>query len=583
MQPINDRRWPVENFTAVPSHTTFKASKESRTFEGLVLPFNVATVDYRRAVFAPGSVALPENPSRVKVLAQHQSYELEHLLGHAISFEERADGIYGKFQLARSATADAALDLLLGGSLDAMSAGISVAEDAEIEYTDDRKLYKSGTTLLETSLVIFPAFDGARIETVTASPQTQPQQDEAPVVDSNTDMEVMMTVSTPQGPENLASAIVPEAPNYAELTAALTEGFASVMEAVKESAAPAPAAAPVVVASDVRERPVYGNGSRHSFIQDAWNTQMARGQAQQEAADRFRTVAPEQFAPETTSTIPALVPTENRPELYLEGDAFDRPLYSAFSKGTISDAVPFRVPVFTSSANLSRDQVEGTNSAEGQVVIGEKVVAPTTVDGLFIMTRQLAEGATPQLDAIARLEMSKALEEKIESRLATLLFGTAPTVADPAITGVGDLAGPRMIRGLRRQMADGQFRRGGQALDRIVANQAAYTDMLDAVDSTGRPLLPPVGGTNAFGSGDPTKSSISLDGRLIGAGWALNPAGVPTVLFAARSAWCWTSAVQGFRFEERSGPARIELALYSYIATTFLRPADLVKVTYTRT
>jgi hypothetical protein len=47
------------------------------------------------------------------------------------------------------------------------------------------------------------------------------------------------------------------------------------------------------------------------------------------------------------------------------------------------------------------------------------------------------------------------------------------------------------------------------------------------------------------------------------------------MILNSTDAWVWESPLLQFRYEERSGPALIELAMFGYFGTHLLRPVGL--------
>jgi hypothetical protein len=63
-----------------------------------------------------------------------------------------------------------------------------------------------------------------------------------------------------------------------------------------------------------------------------------------------------------------------------------------------------------------------------------------------------------------------------------------------------------------------------------------------------------------------------------------NAAGDADVLMInSNDAWAWESPLLTFRYEERSGPAFIDLALFGYFSTRILRPVGLASIRHTQT
>src|SRR5690606_31555356 len=64
------------------------------------------------------------------------------------------------------------------------------------------------------------------------------------------------------------------------------------------------------------------------------------------------------------------------------------------------------------------DHVEGTNPSEGGLAVGIEAVTPTAVSGMFRVTRELADSATPAVDAI----VLEAMREDYANRTEQMIF-----------------------------------------------------------------------------------------------------------------------------------------------------------------
>ncbi|MGH9247955.1 MAG: hypothetical protein ACRD0W_00320, partial [Acidimicrobiales bacterium] len=77
-----------------------------------------------------------------------------------------------------------------------------------------------------------------------------------------------------------------------------------------------------------------------------------------------------------------------------------------------------------------------------------------------------------------------------------------------------------------------------------------------------------------------------VDGLPAVPAWAITDQGVGQAdVFGlnANDAWYWESNLLTFRFEEKKGPANIELALFGYFGTHLLRPVGLFAVRHNAT
>jgi len=162
-----------------------------------------------------------------------------------------------------------------------------------------------------------------------------------------------------------------------------------------------------------------------------------------------------------------------------------------------------------------------------------------------------------------------------------------PSGAQASVTSGGTgallMGGPELLAGTRAALALYPFRRFGSP-DQMFLSQEATSALAAAVDTTGRPLLPSVGAQNSVGTGNTVTQGWYIDGMTAVPAWSMtgNGAGDADVLiFNSQDVWAWESPLLVFRFEERGGPARIDLALYGYFATRILRPVGFSAVRHT--
>lgn len=135
-----------------------------RTIHGIVVPFGqVATVSdggpVYREMFAPGSFArtIQHRGTRVPLLSHHNSRT--NPLGKATLLREDAAGLYGEFNVSRTAAGDEALELVKDGTLTSFSVGFRSIQ----KRMDGDVTVRTEVGLRETSLVTFPAYEGAMV------------------------------------------------------------------------------------------------------------------------------------------------------------------------------------------------------------------------------------------------------------------------------------------------------------------------------------------------------------------------------------------------------------------------------------
>lgn len=577
----------------------FKASAATRTISGIAVPWNtVAASGGFKWAFAPGSLHWSD-PGRVKLDKDHE-YGSE--FGRATTLTNTQTGLFAAFKVARGASGDDALGLAEDEVYDGLSIFVHFTGEGDgyIPHPDNPDVrYVQSATLRKVALTAMPAFDDARVQHVAATQNGVPPMTAPPIVP---------VATPPSQPAMPPAAVQFDAAAFTEsitagLTAALSEAnTALIAELVANLPAPQRQVIPAGRLQSVREPMVYQmNGRGPSFVQDAWKSKTEAGPAADAARARLikfeaqsaeivrDSMADPSFAINTGNAA-AVIPPGYRPDLFVAQLLKGRPLTSAISNGTISDATPFTVPRFVSSTGATADHVEGVNPSEGSLVVEPVTISPAGVSGLFKITREMADSANPAIDAIATQAMSEDYSQRTEAKVYAKLNGTegvggtitsgfvpsgaqADVVTDSAATDQGR----KFLAKIRNQLALYPFRRFA-APDFAFFSQEGTTVAAGAVDSTGRPLLPWVGAQNSVGTGNTITQGYLVDGLTFQPAWSMsgNAAGDADVLVGNRNdVWSWESPTLMFRFEERSGPAFVELALFGYFAVQVLRPVGL--------
>ena len=355
-----------------------------------------------------------------------------------------------------------------------------------------------------------------------------------------------------------------------------------------------------------REAPIYSfNGGGPSLVRDAW---YASREHDDDAKDRLRNFAKQTaevqtlvasqvafqvdqhlgFTTQTTTTGASIIPPGYRPDLFVPLLAQDRPMVNQLSRGTISNATPFVVPVFGSIATpLTATHTEGNAPTEGNITFTTKTVTPGAISGKLPLTREIVDSSNPAIDQIALAAMREDYARQTEVKVYTLLNGTSgsggvitgdfvPSGAQ-ASTTAGGTDNQTLVKHMRERLAKYPFNRFSSPSIGLLG-QGATVRLATAVDTTQRPLLPSINAVNAFGSGNPITQGWVLDTLPIIPAWAMTgvAAGDSQILYINKAdAWVWESPTLSFRFEEKSGPQIIELALFGYFAVHLLRPVGL--------
>jgi hypothetical protein len=188
---------------------------------------------------------------------------------------------------------------------------------------------------------------------------------------------------------------------------------------------------------------------------------------------------------------------------------------------------------------------------------------------------------------IALAAMREDYARQTEANVYTLLNGTSgaggtittgfvPSGAQASTTATGTDS-QTLVKHVRDRLAAYPFARfNSPTIGLMGAN--ATSKFAVAVDTTQRPLLPGIAPANAFGNGNPITQGWSVDSLPLIPAWAMTgvAAGDSQIFILNRAdCWVWESPTLVFRFEEKSGPHLIELALFGYFATHLLRPVGL--------
>jgi HK97 family phage prohead protease len=598
----------------------FRVNKTARRLAGLVMPYGVVATDSRgmgQWRFQRGSLNW-KDASRVKLLRDH---DISQPVGRAVSLDDRADGLYGVFQVARGSAGDEVLMLAEDGVLDGFSAGPLIEPDGWQADPSDRgvRLVYNGR-LVETTVTAIPAYDDARVHHVAAMLRSAPDKDGsmAEKDDKNKAGEggdgQVITLSSPQAAMEHFQTSLDErfdamAEKMSEAVATSTGKMAESYEKVISDAlaasfarleGPTAALDQEFVSARVKvtsEPPVYRFDSDPrgaSMVRDFWRANTERDH---DAVERLRRFQAQQrdmvqllqrlpygaraLFDVTTGNASQVIPPGYRPDLFVNELVRGRPLVSKMSRGTITDATPFTVPRFVSSTTATADHVEGVNPGEGSVVLDALTVSPGAVSGRFDLTREIVDASNPAIDAIALATMRESYNRQTEQKAYAELnvnanVGVSSNVSLALLDTDPELATDQVITPLRDLLARYPFTRFASPTGAAIG-QLVTRNMANAKDTTGRPLLPSVGATNTAGIGNAVDQGWFVDGLAFTPAWAMTQAvgDELALIINNNDVWAWESPLLTFRFEEKQGPAIIELALFAYFATKVLRPAGI--------
>lgn len=522
---------------------SFEVDAENRVIRGLIVPYGVVAISNgQRWQFSQGSLTYGD-VSRVKLWIQHDKTQA---VGVAFELDDKPEGMYGAFKVARGPEGDRALSLAEDGVLDGFSIGLAQGG----KFTKRAGVnHAVSAPLMETSLTPAPSFDDARVHAVAAA------------ADSQGEIEM---------PE--ATEIVAEPQDFSALTEAITGAVAAGFEAV--TIPPRETVNAGGSTFEITEEPLYrfdGVAGQHSLTDDMRAALGGDAESRQRLDEFFN----EQFAVTTTNT-GALNPTQNRPELYVNQLQYSRPLWEMVTTGSIDDKTPFTIPKFSSASGLVGDHTEGTEPTPGSFAATSQTVTPTGISGKIEVNREvLDQGGSPQADQIIYNEMVNGYYEAIEARIAAVLAAVATSEVNFA--GAVDSALVDQLTGVLTGL---QFVRGGNRFTGLALDGQLFPALVEAADTTGRKLLPVMSPVNADGQTSGAFDRVSIGGLTGRAAWALGSAvSSKSYLFVPSSVYAWASAPKRFDFQYQL--KSVDIAIWGYSAAAVTRASDVRPLDYT--
>jgi hypothetical protein len=147
---------------------TARANTETRTISGLVIPWEeYGDTSVGRVIAGNGSIRIPDDLTRVKLVDQHQAPP--RVIGYGTQAQVTAEGISMSFHVPETPEGDRALMEASAHLSDAFSVELS-----QLQLQGDRI---TDSLLTAVALLGVPAFANARVASVTAANNPQPTQE----------------------------------------------------------------------------------------------------------------------------------------------------------------------------------------------------------------------------------------------------------------------------------------------------------------------------------------------------------------------------------------------------------------------
>jgi hypothetical protein len=152
-----------------PALTAASTNVANRTISGMVIPWEeYGDTSVGRVIAGRGSVRLPEQLARVKLVDHHQ--QPPRAVGYATAAHDTAQGLAIDFHVGATPEGDRALLEAQEGLTDGLSVELSELQLAGDRITD--------SLLLASALIPIPAFSSARVASVTAASTAAPTTQE---------------------------------------------------------------------------------------------------------------------------------------------------------------------------------------------------------------------------------------------------------------------------------------------------------------------------------------------------------------------------------------------------------------------
>jgi len=497
------------------------ANVEERTISGKIVPVGtgeIGNTSAGRVVFENNSIALPEDPKKIKLLNQHNTKDPR---GRATFFNEVAnDAIYATFSVSKSDKGTQSLIMAEEGLVSGLSVGVEVITSK----VKGGVMHVSAARLLEVSLVTEPAFKSAQVTDVLAEDSPEANQEITPT-ESETAVE--------NTPETVAAPAV--------------------------EAAAVEAARPTVVTATtfVRERVAPISGAQYLEA----NIKAALGD------DEARRVVRAADDSTSTNTGLTLAPHLNT---FITDTFTGRPAFEAVTRAALTESgMSFTVPrLYTNASSADTaptvaDTNEGSAPSETGMTSAYDTVNVNKFSGLQRVSFELIDRSSPAFMELMMTELRKAYEKATDAALIAAFTASGTAATNVATTAAGlqsfiSVEGAAAYKGT-----------GGDFANKLVASTDQWAAITGYADTTGRALYSAQGATyNASGNAVASSVRGSILGTDLIVDHNITTSGIAdesAFLVAPASVYTWESPTTQLRVNVLTS-GEIEINLYGYLA-----------------
>jgi len=497
------------------------ANVEERTISGKIVPIGtgeIGSTSAGRVVFENGSIELPTDPKKIKLLNQHNSKDPR---GRAIFFNEIAnDGIYATFSVSKSEKGTQSLIMAEEGLVSGLSVGVEVIK-SKIKAG---VMHVTQSRIMEVSLVTEPAFKSAQVIDVAAEETPEAVVEEIQPTESETAVE--------NTPETVAAPV---------------------------EAAAVEAARPTVVTATtfVRERvaPITSAQYLEANIKAALGDDEARRVIR--AADDST----------STNTGLTLAPHLNT---FLTDTFTGRPAFEAVTRSALlPEGMSFTVPrlyVNNATANTAptvADTNEGSGPSETGMTSAYDTVTVEKFSGLNRVSFELIDRSQPAFMELLMTELRKAYEKATDNAMIAAWTANGTQATGVAATAAG------LQSFISTEAAAAYKGTGGDYANKLVASTDQWASIMSYVDGASRPLYAVASPQfNASGQAIPTSVRGNVLGTDLIVDHNISVSGIvdeSAFLVAPNSVYAWESPTTQLRVNVLTS-GEVEINLYGYLA-----------------
>ena len=427
----------------------------TRTITGLAVPWNVVanlSNDVGPVKFLEGSISV-DGPMP-KLLEYHDD---TRIIGRVTERVSSSEGLLFTAKLSATRAADDAMALLADGSISAVSVGAMPLKFKRV----DGVMEVSEARLMEISLVSFPAYTDAEIQSVYASAE---------------DKEEIPEEETPNQPSE-EDDIMSE---------------------------------PTTVEAAVATQPIYATAKQEFKMPSAgeWMAaQFAGGSIAAEFNARLRAAAPSV----TTADLDGIMPTPIVAPIY-SGIQGLRPVVDAIgARAMPAGGKVFIVPKITTHTSIGGPETQNATITAGQFIVDDVQVTKGIYGGYVQLSEASIDWSDPEVLGALLEDLGKKYALFTDDVAAdALLTGTVQATGNVAPTDPADWVAKIYA------CANTILSSGNYLPDHLFVSGDVFAQLGTLSDTSDRPLFPQVGPMNAFGTMNAaSRESIVFGLRLV--------------------------------------------------------------------